>query len=141
RLTVWPSPRLGLETAVGVISNGVHLVAQNYASGDTTGTVKIFSERLIWNVTSPEFNTSVYLAGGIAYVTHDSPAYEGVTGTDNVSLGLGAGLRFHAGRSTVIKLEVEDYIYSTQFTLPDAEQTEARGQNDLMLTVGMAIRL
>src|SRR5262249_16193238 len=119
----------------------VHLVAQNYASGDTTGTVKIFSERLIWNVTSPEFNTSVYLAGGIAYVTHDSPAYEGVTGTDNVSFALRAGLHSHAGRSPVTKLEVETYICAPQFTLPDAEQTEARGQTDLMLTVGMAIRL
>jgi hypothetical protein len=141
RLTVWPSARVGLETSLGVASSGVHLIAQGQASGDTTGTVKIVSERVIVSLTAPTATTALYVGGGLAYVTHDSPAYEGLTGTNDLGAGLAVGLRFRAGSSLTLQTEAEDYIYSIRLTAPNSQQTDAKRQNDLVISIGLAIRL
>lgn len=142
RLTIWTgNGHLGLETSLGFANSSVHGTAQGYFSGDTTGTVGIFTERLLWAFTKPGASPSVYAAGGLAYLTHSSDAYQGVSGTSNLGAVLGLGARFPVGGGIAMKTEFEDLIYSTQFDLGGGQSTVSKRQNDLLVTVGMSIKL
>lgn len=141
RLTIWGSGgRLGLETSLGLAFSGVHGNASGYASGDTSGSVGIFSERVVWSITRPSASTMVYAAGGLAYLTHSSDAYQGVSGTSDLGVALGAGLRFPVGSGIWMKTELEDFIYSAQFEV-NGQATTSKQQNDFLVSVGLGIRL
>lgn len=141
RVTIWANRNLGLETSAATIGSGVHLVAQGVESGDTTGTVNILSERIVWNFFRPSPSAGFYAAGGISYITHSSPAYEGLTGLSNVAGSAGLGVRLFLGSSLTFKAEGEDYIYTTQFELPSSQKLDAKHQNDIVISLGLAIGL
>jgi len=140
RLTVWATRNLGLETSLATIGSGVHVVEAGVGSGDTTGTVDIISERVVWGFWHPNPTSTVYLAGGLAFITHSSPAYEGLSGTNNTGAGAGVGVRLGLGSSLTFKAEGEEYFYTAQFTA-QGQQTEARHQTDKLITIGLAIGL
>lgn len=140
RLTIWATSHIGLESSLSYAFSGVHGTAQGYASGDTSGTVTAFTERLLWAFTKPGASTAFYAAGGIAYLSHNSAAYEGVSGTTDLGAALGLGARFPVGGSIAMKTELEDLIYSTQFE-SGGQSTESKHQNDLLVTLGLSIRL
>ena len=141
RLTIWPSGgRLGLETSIGMAFSGVHGVAVGYGSGDTSGTVGIFTERVLWAFTKPGAGTAIYGAGGVAYLLHTSDAYQGLSGTSDLGLALGLGGLFPLGGGVALKTELEDLIYSTQFEA-GGQSTESKHQNDFVLSLGLSIHL
>lgn len=141
RVTIWATRNLGLETSAATIGSGVHLIAQGVESGDTTGTVNILSERVVWTFLRPSSSAGFYAAGGISYISHSSPAYEGLTGLSNIAGSAGLGVRLFLGSSMTFKAEGEDYVYTTQFELPNAQKLDAKHQNDIVISLGLAIGL
>jgi len=67
-----------------------------------------------------------------------------VNGRTDFGAVIGGGVRLPVGKGFALRIDVEDYISQAKFTLDDGVQavaSESQLQNDLVLSVGLAIQL
>lgn len=138
RLTFSTSGKLGLEASATYAPSDVEFVTP-LESVSRSSYVWLGSLRLIYVLNSQWAAVNVYLAGGPAVVTRGGEAYQGVSGLTEVGGNLALGALFRAGAGFRIRLEVEDYLYESQMTLPGGETTGALFQNDFVFSFGLSI--
>ena len=64
---------------------------------------------------------------------------EGVQGLTDWGANLVIGALFRIGPAFRVRLEVEDYMYETEFTFSTGEKSRPRFQNDFVFTIGLSI--
>jgi hypothetical protein len=142
RVAAWVSDRLAVEGSFGYSGSGVTAKAAGFGSADTSANIVTGSARLLVGLGPPALNTSFYLSGGLGLVAHGGDAYTGTSGTTRVGAVAGVGARFKVAPSLAVRAELEDYLFSAQFSATSGGgQTNSKFQNDLVLSLGLAIPL
>jgi hypothetical protein len=145
------SDRAAVEGGFGYTASDVRFEVPGFVSLALGGTVIQGSARVRYRLNQPASATGWYLTGGLAVISRggemwDSLATGGlaVDGKTDVGAVIGGGLTLPVGRRLALRIDVEDYIHQAKFTL-DAQgtrlDTESQFQNDLVLSVGLAIQL
>jgi len=150
RLTYWFNPRVGVEGAFGYTPSSVTISASvsglGSASVDSSAHVLLGSARVLYKVGPKSGDTEIHLLAGVSFVSRGGAAYSIFDSTSGTQLSglsdvggvIGASVRFHAGRSLRIRVDIEDNLYSTQFELAGSK-TQSQFQNDIALSLGLAI--
>ncbi len=142
RIAAWVSDRLAVEGSFGYSGSGVSITAAGFGSADTSANILTGSARLLIGLGPRALNTLFYLSGGLGLVAHGGAAYTGASGTTRVGAIAGVGARLKVAPSLAVRAELEDYLYSAQFSASSGGgQTNSKFQNDLVLSLGLAIPL
>lgn len=155
RVAYWLSPQVALEGAVGYVPGDIKLTI--VGTGQTPdpsqtegGRVLAFSGRVRYRVAAgrPAF----HVLGGVSVVSRygnlwDLLQQNGITITGRTDVGavLGVSLSLPVSPGFDFRADIEDHVHQAKFTLDDGmnppENTDSRWQNDLVLSVGLAIQL
>jgi hypothetical protein len=151
RLGYWISDRAAIEGAFGYTPSDVRLEVPSFASIALGGTVIQGSARVAYRLNPPTARTGFHITGGLAVISRggqmwDSLATGGfvVNGRTDFGAVIGGGVRLPVGKNLALRVDVEDYVHQAKFTLDvqgSTADTESQLQNDLVLSVGLAIPL
>jgi hypothetical protein len=161
RLTAWGSDRVGLDFSLGYSRSRVtrHGLLAEIPSGvlvgrtatDTSGTASITtgSARVLIRLSPHTDRSSLYLAAGLAVVSHGGEAYSQVVGNTGWGPVVGAVGRLQLARAVTLRAQLDDYVYSfsgTAVTGPPAYSLgvvagnyKSRLQHDLVLSLGLSV--
>ena len=131
------SGRLGIEVGATYAPSKVEIVTISTVS--RSAHVWLGQLRLVYVLNSEWAPINIYAAGGAAVVSRGGEAYEGVTGLTDLAGNLAFGALFRVSSSYRIRLEIEDYLYTTQMTFPSGETSGSRFQNDFVFSFGLSI--
>jgi hypothetical protein len=111
RVTLWLPGSTGIEGTVGHASSSVSPPARDSAADVTSGTLKVLV-RL-----RPPGPVAFHLGGGFGLVAHGGDAFIYEPTTTFFSWIVNAGAVFNVGLGPwkAVRLDVEDYLYDTQF--------------------------
>ena len=153
RIGYWVTPRVAVEGAAGYTASDVKLTIL----GTGTPAVQSDGARVLGFSARARLRlragpAAFHLLGGVAVVSRygslwDLLAQSGipVAGRTDVGALLGAGVAFPVCPGLEFRVEVEDYVHQAKFTVGGGanppESTDARTQNDLVISTGLAIRL
>lgn len=151
RLGYWIGDRAALEGAFGYTASEVKFEVPGFVSTALGGRVLQGSARVVYRLNQPASSTGWHLIGGLAVVSRsgemwDSLATGGiqVDGRTDIGAVIGGGVRLPVAERLALRIDVEDYIHQAKFTL-DVQgtplETESQLQNDLVLSLGLAIQL
>jgi hypothetical protein len=138
RLMVSASGQLGIEAGVLYGPAGIS-VTTTAGTVSRSANVTLAHLRLVYVLNSEWAAVNVYIAGGAAVVKRGGEAFQDVEGLTDVGGNLALGTIFRLGSAFRARLEIEDYIYQTEFTFPDGETSGPRLQNDVVFTFGVSI--
>jgi hypothetical protein len=138
RVTLWWPSRVGVEGTFGYSPSGVTLAASGFGSKDTSAHVITASAKILVRVSPPGAPTSFHVGGGLGLVGHGGDAY-GTSGMTRFGGILGAGVAFKAGSLLALRLDAEDHLYNAHFSSGGTSKSDYKFQNDLVLSVGLAV--
>ena len=138
RLMVSASGKLGIEGGVLYGPAGIS-VTTTAGTVSRSANITLAHLRLVYVLNSEWAAVNVYIAGGAALVKRGGEAFQDVEGLTDVGGNLALGTIFRLGSAFRARLEIEDYIYQTEFTFPDGETSGPRLQNDVVFTFGVSI--
>jgi hypothetical protein len=139
RVVVWATDRLALEGAFGYSPSGATTTAPGYATIDRSGTVITTTARVLAALGSRTRNRYVYLSGGIGLVVRGGDAWNGTMGRTRLAGVVGAGVRFAVAPPLALRAELDDLLYSAQFSTAQTRPTQSQFQHDLALSLGLAV--
>jgi hypothetical protein len=109
------------------------------------------SARVRYRLNAAAAKTGWHLLGGLAVIARSGDMWDviesqGVTvgGRTDFGVLLGAGVTLPVGSGLALRFDLEDYVHQAKFTLEEAGQSadsESQLQNDLVLSVGLAIQV
>ncbi len=138
RLLVSASGQLGIEAGAMYGPAGVDITT--FASTvRRSSNITLGHLRLIYVLNSEWAAANVYIDAGVAVVKRGGEAFQEVEGLTDVGGNFALGTLFRVGSSFRIRLEIEDYIYQTEFTFSGGEKSGPRLQNDFVFTLGLSI--
>ena len=137
RLMFSTSGKLGIEVGATYAPSKVEIVALETVS--RSAHVWLGQLRLVYVLNSEWAPINIYFAGGAAVISRGGQAYEGVTGLTDLGGNLAFGALFRISSSYRIRLEIEDYLYTTQMTFENGETSGSRFQNDFVFSFGLSI--
>jgi len=138
RLTLSATGHVGLEAGLIWAPSNVRITT-TAGTVDRSSSMLLGSLRLIFVLNSRWDAVNVYFAAGAGLVRRSGDAFTDVDGLTDVTGNVAFGTLFRAGSAFRIRLEMEDYLYQTRFTLPGGEQPGPRFQNDLVFSLGVSI--
>lgn len=151
RLGYGLSDRAALEGAFGYTSSDVTVEIPGVGGTSISGTVLQGSARVVYRLNAPASPTGWHLIGGLAVTSRGGDIWSQiessgtkVNGRTDFGVVIGGGVRLPVGKGFALRIDVEDYISQAKFTLDDGIQaldSESQLQNDLVLSVGLAIQL
>jgi hypothetical protein len=151
RLTYGLSDRAALEGGFGYTSSDVKLELSGLGSAALGGTVMTASARVLYRLNQPSAPTGWHLIGGVAMISRGGDIWDQlesggvrVDGRTDFGAVIGGGVRLPMGRRLALRIDVEDYVHQAKFTIDDGVtplDTESQLQNDLVISVGLAIQL
>ena len=151
RLGYGLSDRAALEGAFGYTSSDVTVEVPGVGGTSISGTVLQGSARVVYRLNAPASPTGWHLIGGLAVTSRGGDIWSQiessgtkVNGRTDFGVVIGGGVRLPVGKGFALRIDVEDYISQAKFTLDDGIQaldSESQLQNDLVLSVGLAIQL
>lgn len=151
RLSYGLSDRAALEGAFGYTSSDVRFEVSGIGSASLGATVITASARVLYRLNQPASPTGWHLIGGLAMISRGGDIWDqlqtgGATVDGRTDFGavIGGGVRLPVGRRLALRIDVEDYVHQAKFTIDDgvtALDTESQLQNDLVVSVGLAIQL
>jgi len=151
RLGYGLSDRAALEGAFGYTSSDVSIDVAGLGGTSLGGTVIQGSARVVYRLNAPASPTGWHLIGGLAMTSRGGDIWSQiessgtkVNGRTDFGAVIGGGVRLPVGKGFALRIDVEDYISQAKFTLDDGVQavaSESQLQNDLVLSVGLAIQL
>ena len=151
RLGYGLSDRAALEGAFGYTSSDVTVEVPGVGGTSISGTVLQGSARVVYRLNAPTSPTGWHLIGGLAVTSRGGDIWSQiessgtkVNGRTDFGVVVGGGVRLPVGKGFALRIDVEDYISQAKFTLDDGVQaldSESQLQNDLVLSVGLAIQL
>ncbi|HJR63053.1 MAG TPA: outer membrane beta-barrel protein [Gemmatimonadaceae bacterium] len=134
--------RLGFEGAFSYSSSEVEVSATDNddISIDFDANVIIFRGKVLYDLSQPQGRVRPHIGAGIAAIIRGGDFYDetDLEGTTDLGFVLAAGLRFPVGERLMLSVELEDFISSAKFEQDD-DESDAKLQNDLLLSVGLAI--
>ena len=83
----------------------------------------------------------VFLSGGVALVDRGGDAYQGFDGTSDVGGILGIGSQYRLSDRLGLQADFQTLLYSLQLTDPDGLEYPSAFQTDILLTVGLVVKL
>jgi len=137
RLMFSTSGKLGIEVGATYAPSKVEIVT--FETVSRSAHVWLGQLRLVYVLNSEWAPINIYFAGGAAVISRGGQAYEGVTGLTDLGGNLAFGALFRVSSSYRIRLEIEDYLYTTQMTFTNGETSGSRFQNDFVFSFGMSI--
>ena len=140
RLMVSASGKLGIEGGVLYGPAGIS-VTTTAGTVSRSANITLAHLRLVYVLNSEWAAVNVYIAGGAALVKRGGEAFQDVEGLTDVGGNLALGTIFRLGSAFRARLEIEDYIYQTEFTFPNGETSSPRLQHDVVFTFGVSIPL
>ncbi len=146
RVTVWLPTGIGLEGSyLYAMSDARESASFGGLSGSASedAHVGLGAAKLLYKLGAvPAAPMTFHLGVGLAVISHGGKYWDlvNVDGTTDVGGVIGLGASLHLPGMVAIRVDAEDYIYSAKFDEQGAE-TDSKMQNDLMLTVGLAIKL
>lgn len=151
RLAYGISDRAAIEGAFGYTPSDVKVEVASFGSVALGGTVMQASARVRYRLNAPASQTGWHLTGGLAMISRGGEIWDSletgglrIDGRTDFGVVLGGGLALPVGKKLALRIDVEDYIHQAKFTL-DAQgsqaDTESQLQNDLVFSIGLAIRL
>lgn len=151
RLGYGLSDRAALEGAFGYTSSDVTVEIPGVGGTSISGTVLQGSARVVYRLNAPASRIGWHLIGGLAVTSRGGDIWSQiessgtkVNGRTDFGVVIGGGVRLPVGKGFALRIDVEDYISQAKFTLDDGIQaldSESQLQNDLVLSVGLAIQL
>jgi hypothetical protein len=151
RLGYGLSDRAALEGAFGYTSSDVKIDVGGFGSVALGGTVLQGSARVLYRLNAPASPTAWHLVGGVAMISRGGEVWDtlstdstSVDGRTDFGVVIGGGVSLPVGKGLALRIDVEDYVYQAKFTFDLAGSrldTESQLQNDLVLSVGLAIQL
>ncbi|HEX4628470.1 MAG TPA: outer membrane beta-barrel protein [Gemmatimonadales bacterium] len=139
RLAMWISDRLSLEGSIGYSPSGVTTTAALYGRADTSARVTTASARVLAALGPRTLNRYVFVSGGIGLVVRGGDAWTGASGRTRFGGTLGVGMRFEVAPPLAVRAELDDWLYSAQFSSASTPQTQSKFQSDLVLSLGLAV--
>jgi hypothetical protein len=144
RAAVWLTSRIGIEGEFAyapskvegqlLIQQGGQLVP---VTEDVNANVILGSLNLMYSLIKPPLEPfSVYVSGGVGFVTRGGDFYEILDDKSDVAGVLGLGFKYGVARSTWLRLDIHDYISNYQETaLSNAAISggDSKLQNDLLI--------
>jgi hypothetical protein len=134
--------RLGLEGAFSYSSSEVEVSAtdDDDISINFDANVIIFRGKVLYDLSRPQARVRPHIAAGIAAIIRGGNFYDetDVDGTTDLGFVLAAGMRFPIGERLMLAVELEDFISSAKFE-QGGDESDSKLQNDLLLSVGLAI--
>ena len=145
------SDRAALEGAFGYTASDVKVEVGGFGSVALGGRVMQGSARVRYRLNAPASPTGWHLIGGLAMISRGGEVWDSLE-TGGVRVGgltdygavIGGGVALPIGKGLALRIDVEDYIHQAKFTLDaqgSQQDTESQLQNDLVLSVGLAIQL
>jgi hypothetical protein len=146
RLGVSVSKQVVIEGSFGYALSGVKATytdpSTGSSTGDTTGHVIVAGVRALVAVGPTDRSTSWHVIVGSEFVSHGSPAYEGLGGLTDFGGVVGFGAKFKAGKSLAVRVDLEDNLYSGKFEdTASGAQTTSKFQNDISILAGLVVPL
>ena len=153
RLTLWVGGRWGVEQTVSYSPSWTRWAEHpGYPlTFDTAAHVLAVSARVTFRLTAPSAPLTSYLAVGPSFVWYGGPAYDRID-AKGVGGVIGAGVTVPLGRLPLsVQIDAEDDVVRSWLrlrcaegvgpcgTLPQGAATPARVQNNLSLSLGVAL--
>lgn len=139
-----PGP-LGVEGAFLYAPSDAELEASSGESTSEDAYVWAGSGRLVIELGLPAVPVGFHLNGGVAVIGRGGDAFEDVSeGETDIGGVVGIGVKLDLPGRFSLRGDIEDYLYSAQLTVADgADETEleSRFQSDLVISVGLGIRV
>ncbi len=138
RLLVSASGRLGIEAGVMYAPAGVDITT-SAGTVSRSSNVTLGHLRLIYVLNSEWAAANIYAGAGVAVIKRGGEVFQDVEGLTDVGGNFALGALFRVGSSFRVRLEIEDYLYQTEFTFSSGETSGPRLQNDFVFTFGLSI--
>ena len=147
RVTLWLPGRLGVE--VTLMSAASDLEAEDNGTQldcafdfECDAWVLAASTKLLVRL-GPLRGSSVHLGLGPSFLTRNGDGYEGAEGRSHFGGVFDAGARLRVGSRTFVRLDIEDYVGSTDFEIGVFQpfQTQSQTQHDVVFSLGLQFRL
>jgi hypothetical protein len=167
RITAWLTDRFAIDGSFGYSGSGaaqtgyidlacpcpsgVPFCCSWAVTSNATGHTWMASARLLFVVDRHPPSTVLYILGGPAFVGHeDNPVFNptpdynfGAMTVRKPGAVVGIGARFKVPKTALaLRAELEDYLYVARFSGYEglAPWSSSQVQNDLLLSVGLAVR-
>ncbi len=166
RLAMWLPGPLGLEFTLNyapsdVTASGVSLhCGCGSFPGPSAAHVTAGSAKAVVRLGPPDATVAFHVGGGVGLVDHGGDAYTSdvnlqSSGARFFSGVVAAGAAFKLGSSLALRFDAEDYVFKAQFQCrytytasgvcwavnQGGTSTSSKLQNDLVLSLGLAIRV
>lgn len=160
RVTIWPIRLVGIEGIANYAPSKVVPTQTNSSfPGPSSAQLVAASAEVIVRLLAANGTTGIHLGSGVGRVSYGGPAYSitdgflQANGTTFSSWLVTAGAAFRLGQSVALRIDVEEYVYSTSFRCRSTVNAAgicwavSRGalaserQNDLVASLGLAIRV
>lgn len=139
RMTTGGAGRMRFEGVVAVAGGAVKGTS-GLSEPEVEGRVILASVRALWGLGAGGGAAAWHLTTGIGVLSRGAYAYESLDGTTDIGAVIGIGTRARIGDRWSLRIDLEDNISSAEFELGGAS-SGSKLQNDLMLSVGLAIPL
>jgi hypothetical protein len=144
RFVLWLPPRFGIEGSFTSTRSGLNAThTENgtaFLTADTAARVINVSTRLLVRLTRSEARTSVHLGLGASLVRSGGAAYQNLGSATHVAGLWGVGFAFKLVPRVALQFDAEDRVYHALFA-GFGDRTETRLQNDLVMSLGLSVRL
>lgn len=148
RLAIWGS-KLGVELGGAYAKSSV---SNDFNTFNTSvpGRVTVGSLRLLYSLTQGTARClstvngcqpAIYVSGGLGFITRGGQAWQGISGTTNLTGSAGAGLRIPVSRKVTARVDVEFLLYPASFSSSTSGPTSSQFQEDVVLSAGLWIPL
>lgn len=146
RVSVWVTEMFGIEGGFGYALSDLELDVDGTdvcddADAICDANVWMGSLKGLYRIKPmPDANWAIHLGAGAAVIGRGGDALDGVDGKTDIGGVLNVGVCVDVTPQVAIRLDVEDYLYSAKFDV-DGDESDAKFQNDLGITGGVAIKL
>ncbi len=144
RATLWMGGGVGLEGAVGVSGSDAEVTGLGTETS-TASTVWTASGRLMLTVGLSGAPAWFHGGLGLALVGRSGEAFDPLEGSRDLGGVIDIGARFAASRWLAFRVDLEDYVYSSELARADGagnrSEFAGRLQHDVVISAGLAIRL
>ena len=137
RLTYWFIPEMAAELELVFSPSALKSDAFGMP-GTVDAQFFVLSGRLVYDFGSDQSNSGFLLTGGLGLFGTSYNEFDMTTG----GLGLlGIGYRIRLDNALSLRLDLTDYITTTNWELADGSETDQLLQTDLVLSAGLVITL
>jgi hypothetical protein len=133
--------RIGVEGSLAYASSDVDVDDDGFAIS-FGGNLLLISGKVLYDLSAPASGMRIHVGAGPAIIMRGGDFYDELelSGTTDVGVVIGAGVRVPVGERLALSIQLEDHI-SSLVVQEGSQKSQSRRQNDVLLSIGLAIPL